>query len=88
MVFQRKIFICPEHLWPYGPSFLLQTKVAIACHLSAYFADPKNGGIGSYGYLLLTNHSPCEWLWIEAWAKANFCNVLMSLNLAIAPSRL
>ncbi len=35
----------------------------------------------------LTNHSPCEWLWIEAWAAANFCRVFTSLNFAIAPSR-
>ena len=29
-----------------------------------------------------------KWLWIEAWTAANFCRVLMSLNRAIAPSRL
>ena len=29
-----------------------------------------------------------KWLWIEAWTEANFCRVLMSLNRAIAPSRL
>ena len=28
----------------------------------------------------LTNHSPCEWLWIEAWREANFCRALMSLK--------
>ena len=29
-----------------------------------------------------------KWLWIEAWTAAIFCRVLMSLNRAIAPSRL
>ena len=29
-----------------------------------------------------------KWLWIEAWTAVNFCRVLMSLNRAIAPSRL
>ena len=28
-----------------------------------------------------------KWLWIEAWAAANFWRVFISLNLAIAPSR-
>ena len=28
-----------------------------------------------------------KWLWIEAWAAANFCRVFTSLNLCITRSR-
>ena len=45
------------------------------CHVQSEFILP------------LTNHFPCEWLWIEAWTAANFCRVFTSLNLAIAASR-
>ena len=47
----------------------------------------EKGHVQSELILPLTNHFPCEWLWIEAWTEANLCRVSMSLNLTIAPSR-